>query len=171
MEIKLTTLPAKTILVHERSTLFPKGHTYPFFAYNWYSTLPFWSCADSVESKGNTARSKESIARYIYEVKEEIPNFILWENSFALARRFKEIWSGYVDDSEINDYALAAFACQVLGYSGLLSFKEDRVNVIISSHKTSKLEFKKLLTFNDPEIHPGYAVSDQPISGRKVSIL
>lgn len=158
---KILTLPKGTTLCHERSTLFPEGKLHPFFAYNWYSTTPFWSCTDDILGK---PKNDEPVARYIYTVKEDVPNFLEWTDEDALQHLFKQMWSGYVleEDETSNDYALAAFATQVLGYSGLLNFgnPESLEETLIMGGEGSRyLKFEKLLTFNHPQPHPGYAES------------
>lgn len=152
----IVTLPKDTLLCHERSTLFPECKLYPYFTYNWYSTKPFWSNADTIWSK---PKNEEPIARYIYSVKEDVPNFIEWriEEETALAHLFQQMWPYYIleEEDEVNDYALAAFAIQVLGYSGLLSYDEKgNVNSVIMGG-TDRLKFAKLLTFNHPQLYLG----------------
>src|SRR5207249_3601784 len=48
--LQLVTLPIDSILYHERHTQFPAGQVYPSFAYNWYSTRPFWTGQQGMSS-------------------------------------------------------------------------------------------------------------------------
>ncbi|CAH6418341.1 Hypothetical protein POVN_LOCUS117 [uncultured virus] len=162
---QILTLPKGKIVIHERSTLFPEGRVHPYFVYNWYAGTPFWSGS---ETASGPPKNQDPVARYVYEVKEDVPNFIEWtvETETALAHMFKRMWPGYIleSDDEVNDYAMAAFAIQVLGYSGLLQMKEGEVEgLIMGGPGIDHLDFLKLYTFNHPQPHSGYTSASTPV--------
>jgi hypothetical protein len=164
---QLVLLKKGTTLVHEREeTEFPVGHWYPHFLYNWYSGTPFWTCASSNQDSGNHPIIERPIARYIYTVKEDI-ELILWTDE-DIAAELTRLYPPYIrppqDEFDVNDYAMAAFGCQVLGYNGFISINKDGKidNCILAGDGSKWLRLTTFMRFGDPQPHPEYKDTTKP---------
>ncbi len=142
----------KYSLLHERETFFPPGHAFPYFAYNWFTdeTNPFWN----------------SGAHYKYSIIKSIPNILVWDKNQNLGQQFKEMYNSFtlVKPEDGLDYAVAAFAIQVLEYNGVIVYNESQeTEFIILSPKINKhLSLISLTSDIGTCQHIGYIDSKTP---------
>lgn len=152
---KLVTLPAGTVLLHQREELFPAGKLYPHFIYNWYSSTPFWG---------------SGYATYRYTTTRSITNLIMWEieNVESLRQLFTQMWPGYISTpGEINDYSLAAFAVQILGLNGMVGFDRSGgvESLILGGSGENWMRLDSITAPPGTPVHPGYKSSTIPWGG------
>ena len=149
-------IPVGTIFIHQRmDTLFPLGQQYPNFIYNWYS-----------QKEGFWTNNSSEVATYTYETKQDISNLIdknQFQEEEELTRTFSKLWPTYeCKEGEVNDYAWAAFAIQVLGFNGIYSKKEG-VLILAGSH-CDEHYFKLMSCDHTPGMtnHSGYKYATIP---------
>jgi hypothetical protein len=153
-DIPQKTLWAGTTLTHQRmETRFPvSAGSRPTFLYNWFTTdrtRPFWN--------GNS----DLVATYRYRTVGDIHTLIDTSRigEEALRLLFTEMWPAYVSRAdECNDYALAAFATQVLGFAGIYDSRTG--SVILDNH--IYLEWISTYCPHHMPCHPGYVSSTMP---------
>ena len=141
-ESKDLTVPEGTILHHVRSTQFPAGGTHPSYTYNWYSTKPF--CSDK--------------AHYTYKVRKTITKIFDWSLDYETqAAELQQYEPRIVVEEDTDDYSIAAFAIQVLGFEGMMNRGEDTTYVVLSAEAgQTYLELIKVELCDNPPVHPGY---------------
>jgi hypothetical protein len=180
--LKLVTIPRGTILFHERTSQFPTagGRKYPHFAYNWYSSMPFWTRLIKISKYA-------PMVQYTYQVKHDIPKILWledWDDLDFIQKYFKFLYPEYpLMTGSTMDYGVAAFVCQVLKLNGVIihrtqgeaTFEEEVKNefthdvIVLCGAGEDYLELKNTELFNEPEIHPGYTSISEPSGASSTS--
>jgi hypothetical protein len=136
IKLPLLYIPKGTILFHVRDSFFPNKTTHPGYLYNWFSSTPFWGGGDF-----------KNYVIYKYEVNNDITNLLFWtdkdiiDNDINFFRKLKikkettaELYKRLYPDIKIdesNDYALAAFAIQILNLNGLVGVRNNKYSPVL----------------------------------------
>ena len=145
-ESKDLTIPEGTILHHTRASQFPAGGTHPTYPYAWYCSKPFTTCRPSCQ------------AIYTYKVRKTIAKVFDWNLDYEQqAKDLQQYEPRIVVEEDNDDYSIAAFVIQVLGFEGMMDRGEGGMCVVLSAEAgQTYLELIKVELCGSPSVHPGY---------------